>query len=186
MNQKQADIKRLREAGEDAARRFVRALDPRIRQFVRTLHDHNQWPTVSKEITEEKTVEVRKGLFRRPVSRKQVEKRTVVEPSTVYLGYLEHVVSTLTHTYSLRIFPNKEWTFLRFGVDEWPSTPDIYPIVHRTEAGTQVDDHGELVRPPAGNRIGIEPAFDLDAAINKFIKEMASYLIERGLPLPQD
>ena len=181
LNQEQARQKRYEELVEDAAYRLVRALDLRINEFVQTLHDHDQWPVVNKQVTE-KERSVRGLLFQR-VEWKTVTK-TVTGPS-YSIDIDEHIASThgpLGDNYRLSIRSNREWSISRFFEGDWstPGRNDL--VVAQTAEGMRVGHSSQLVT----NYGVMQPTFDLAALSSAYIKQMASYLIQRGLPLPQD
>lgn len=173
--QKQANRERFNELAEDAVHRLVRVLDPRVRQFVQTLHDHNQWPMESRQIEEKK--KEKKGLLFTRFEERTVTK-TVTEPSVVRLqGY-----------WALSVSSNQEWSLLgSVDVDEWKSKE--VKIFTQTAEGTKLGnvnllfDFDRTFDRYSGN---YKLSTDLDSHSNKVIEEMVKYLRQRDLPLPSD
>lgn len=180
LNQEQARQERRKELAEDTAQRLVRVLDPRIRQFVQTLRDHNQWPMVSRQVTEKK-VGKKEGLLWTRFEEKTVTK-TVNEPSSVEMGYTQQALEKYDNSYAhyqLTIPSSQEWRLSKIIPGDWESYAD--PICYRTAKGTGMGSTSELVHWSSGKLL-----VDLEMLCNALIKQMAQYLTQRGLPLPQD
>jgi hypothetical protein len=178
--QEQARQKHFEELATDAAKRLVRVLDPRIKQFVQTLHDHDQWPTESKQVTEKQRVA--KGLLFTRFEEKTVTK-TVVKPSLVII---EPRGAGLGEIHDLRISSSQEWWLgHRFVINDWGTT-EYGTFYSRTAEGTHLTSSSFLVKWSSTDPRGMELAVNLDAVSNALVKAMASYLMERSLPLPRD
>lgn len=199
-DQARADKNRFEEAAQDMEYRLVRAISPRVLQFVQTLHDHNQWPMASQEITEKKTIEVTKGLLRRRVPQTRFEKKTVTKPSSVEFewsllaqtpaGYEIWRSAPSLQKCKVIVHSNSEWMLLRripADGERWDLT-DTEDTLFKSDNEAQATNHKLVtwVEPQTGGGRYTQPTIDLEALNQGLMRLMVEYLIERDLPLPSD